>query len=132
MQWGLCFCADLIEHTGPQSFTMKDFFLPAFARGIMHRQNDIRQTAIFGIGVMAMHGGPEYSSTLTDFVPPLVQIAEAPDAATDENNLCRENAVSSMTKVSYFVVACQLTLVLKLYHLISYQAKSVVAPFSDL
>lgn len=99
MQWGLCFCADLIEHTDSQSFAMRDFFIPAFARGIMHRQNDIRQTAIYGIGVMAMHGGPDYTATLTGFVPPLVQIAEAPDAASDENNLCRENAVSSMTKV---------------------------------
>lgn len=100
MQWGLCFCADLIEHAGPQSFGMKDFFIPSFARAIMHRQNDIRQMAIYGIGVMAMYGGPDYTATLTDFVPPLMQIIESPDAASDENNLCRENAVSSMTKVS--------------------------------
>ncbi|VDK40821.1 unnamed protein product [Taenia asiatica] len=98
MQWGLCFCADLIEHAGPQSFGMKDFFIPSFARAVMHRQNDIRQMAIYGIGVMAMYGGPDYTATLTDFVPPLMQIIESPDAASDENNLCRENAVSSMTK----------------------------------
>ncbi|CDI96909.1 importin 5 [Echinococcus multilocularis] len=106
MQWGLCFCADLIEHAGPQSFSMKDFFIPAFARAIMHRQNDIRQMAIYGIGVMAMYGGPDYTATLTDFVPPLMQIIESPDSASDENNLCRENAVSSMTKIMKYRTEC--------------------------
>lgn len=66
----------------------------------MHRQNDIRQTAIYAIGVMAMFGGEAYIQTLTDFVPPLVQTIETPESSSDENNMCRENAVSSMTKVS--------------------------------
>ncbi|VDD82167.1 unnamed protein product [Mesocestoides corti] len=106
MQWGLCFCADLIEHTGPQSFALKDFFIPAFARAIMHQQNDIRQTAIYGIGVAAMFGGPNYTATLADFVPPLIQIIEAPDAATEDNNICRENAVSSITKMMKYRPEC--------------------------
>uniref|UniRef100_A0A0R3TTP8 TOG domain-containing protein n=1 Tax=Rodentolepis nana TaxID=102285 RepID=A0A0R3TTP8_RODNA len=99
LEWGLCFIADLIECGGPQSFAMKDFFIPAIARAIMHRQNSIRQTAIFSIGVMAMFGCENYVPTLTDFVPPLIQIIESPESSSDENNMCRENAVASMTKI---------------------------------
>nr|CDS33564.1 importin 5 [Hymenolepis microstoma] len=106
LEWGLCFCADLIEYAGPQSFAMKDFFIPAFARAIMHRQNAIRQTAIYSIGVMAMFGSEGYVPTLTDFVPPLIQIIESPESSSDENNMCRENAVSSMTKIMKYRPEC--------------------------
>lgn len=99
MQWGLCFVDDLIEHTGPQSWALKDFFLPSFLRGVMHQQNDIKQTAVYGVGIAAMTGGPEYTAALAEFVPLLIQIIEANDSRSDDNNICTENAISAMTKV---------------------------------
>lgn len=99
MQWGLCCCDDVIEHTGPDSWALKDFFLSSFARAMMHQQNDIRQTAIYGVGIIAMCGGPNYTSSLADFVQPLIQVIETPDSRSDDNNLCTENAISAMTKV---------------------------------
>ncbi len=106
MQWGLCFVDDLIEHAGPQSWALKDFFLPAFARAMAHQQNDIKQTAIYGVGVAAMFGGPDYTATLAEFVPPLIQLIESADSHSDDNNICTENAVSAMTKVGYLFPLC--------------------------
>ncbi|VDM00719.1 unnamed protein product [Schistocephalus solidus] len=100
LQWGICFWDDVIEHAGPQSWALKDFFLPTFAAALMHQQIDIRQAAIYGIGVAAMCGGPDYTAVLGDFVGPLIQLIEAADSRSDDNNVCTENAISAMTKVS--------------------------------
>ncbi|KAA3671582.1 importin-5, partial [Paragonimus westermani] len=106
LQWGICLWDDVIEFGGAQSWQYHQFFLPTFVQAVHHQQPDVRQAAIYGIGVAAMHGGPEYNTILPDFVAPLIQLIEAPDSKSDENNLCTENAISTITKFMKYRPNC--------------------------
>ncbi|KAA0199807.1 Karyopherin (importin) beta 3 [Fasciolopsis buskii] len=112
LQWGICLWDDVIEFGGTQSWQFHEFFLPTFMQAVHHQQPDVRQAVVYGIGVAAMHGGPEYNAVLSNFVAPLIQLIEAPDAKSSDNNLCTENAISAITKVSNFL----LRLFLFLFH----------------
>lgn len=101
MQWGICLWDEVIEFTGTQSWQFHQFFLPTFVQAVHHQQPDVRQAVVYGIGVAAIKGGPEYNQILSDFVGPLIQLIEAPDSKSEENNLCTENAISAVTKVRF-------------------------------
>ncbi|TPP65936.1 Karyopherin (importin) beta 3 [Fasciola gigantica] len=98
LQWGICLWDDVIEFGGAQSWQFREFFLPTFMQAVHHQQPDVRQAVVYGIGVAAIHGGPEYNAVLPNFVAPLIQLIEAPDAKSSDNNLCTENAISAITK----------------------------------
>ncbi|GAA35800.2 importin-5 [Clonorchis sinensis] len=106
LQWGICLWDDVIEFGGTQSWQYHQFFLPTFVQAVQHQQPDVRQAAIYGIGVAAINGGPEYNTILPDFVAPLIQIIEAPDSKSEDNNLCTENAISTLTKIMKYRPDC--------------------------
>lgn len=106
LQWGICLWDDVIEFGGAQSWQFHEFFLPTFVQAVQHQQPDVRQAAIYGIGVAAMKGSPEYNAILPDFVAPLIQLIEAPDAKSADNNLCTENAISAITKFMKYRPEC--------------------------
>ncbi|KAH8867944.1 Importin-5 [Schistosoma japonicum] len=106
LQWGICLWDDVIEFTGAQSWQFHQFFLPTFVQAVHHQQPDVRQAVVYGIGVAAIHGGSEYNQILSDFVGPLIQLIEAPDSKSEENNLCTENAISAITKIMKYRPEC--------------------------
>ncbi|CAL8094141.1 unnamed protein product [Calicophoron daubneyi] len=106
LQWGICLWDDVIEFGGAHSWQYRDFFLPTFVQSVNHQQPDVRQAAIYGIGVAAMKGGPEYNTILPDFVAPLIQLIESPDSKSEDNNLCTENAISAITKFMKYRPEC--------------------------
>ncbi|XP_018655445.1 putative importin-beta 3 [Schistosoma mansoni] len=106
LQWGICLWDEIIEFTGTQSWQFHQFFLPTFVQAVHHQQPDVRQAVVYGIGVAAMKGGPEYNQILSDFVGPLIQLVEAPDSKSEENNLCTENAISAITKIMKYRPEC--------------------------
>ncbi|CAH8680380.1 unnamed protein product [Schistosoma rodhaini] len=106
LQWGICLWDEIIEFTGTQSWQFHQFFLPTFVQAVHHQQPDVRQAVVYGIGVAAMKGGPEYNQILSDFVGPLIQLIEAPDSKSEENNLCTENAISAITKIMKYRPEC--------------------------
>nr|CAH8872708.1 unnamed protein product [Trichobilharzia regenti] len=106
LQWGICLWDDVIEFTGTQSWQFHQFFLPTFIQAIQHQQPDVRQAVVYGIGVAAINGGPEYNEILSNFVGPLIQLIEAEDSKSEENNLCTENAISAVTKIMKYRPEC--------------------------
>ncbi|CAH8670565.1 unnamed protein product [Schistosoma margrebowiei] len=106
LQWGICLWDEVIEFTGTQSWQFHQFFLPTFVQAVHHQQPDVRQAVVYGIGVAAIKGGPEYNQILSDFVGPLIQLIEAPDSKSEENNLCTENAISAVTKIMKYRPEC--------------------------
>ncbi|CAH8656425.1 unnamed protein product [Heterobilharzia americana] len=106
LQWGICLWDDVIEFTGTQSWQFHQFFLPTFVQAVQHQQPDVRQAVVYGVGVAAINGGPEYNQILSDFMGPLIQLIEAQDSKSEENNLCTENAISAVTKIMKYRPEC--------------------------
>ena len=99
-QWGLCIFDDLLEHTGPHAMKYQQHFVPSLIHAIGDSHGEVRQAAAYGAGVMAQHGGKDFSSVLaTDILPSLVKLIQAPESRSPENLNPTENAISAVTKI---------------------------------
>ncbi|PAA65847.1 hypothetical protein BOX15_Mlig010097g1 [Macrostomum lignano] len=98
-QWGVCIFDDVIEHLGPASFRYQEVFLPRLVSSAVHKEPDLRQAALYGLGVAAQFGGPQYHPTLSQMMPFLVQLIAAPDSRNEDNVSCTENAIAAATKI---------------------------------
>ncbi|XP_052214366.1 importin-5-like isoform X7 [Dreissena polymorpha] len=98
-QWGLCIFDDVLEHAGPSSIKYEEFFLETLLQSVCDKQPEVRQAALFGVGVMAMYGGEAYAKVIPDVMPRLLQIIQAHDSRSVENANPTENAISAVTKI---------------------------------
>ncbi|XP_074657622.1 importin-5-like [Tubulanus polymorphus] len=98
-QWGLCIWDDVVEYAGPHSYKYHNYFLPHLLSSICDKQAEVRQAAAYGVGIMAVNGGPDYAPALAEAVPLLVQVIQHPDSRAVENVNPTENAISAVTKI---------------------------------
>ena len=60
----------------------------------------VRQTAFFGLGIMAMHGAQQYQEVYMSSIPLLKKAIALPDARSTREGVCAtENAVSALAKI---------------------------------
>ncbi|CAH0388175.1 unnamed protein product [Bemisia tabaci] len=98
-QWAMCIFDDVIESGGPACIKYQQYFLGPMTTYIRDKVPQVRQTAIYGCGVLAMFGGPTFASTCAEVLPVLISIINDPSAKTEENLAVTENAVSAITKI---------------------------------
>ncbi|KAL4220293.1 Importin-5 [Mactra antiquata] len=98
-QWGLCIFDDVLEHVGPGSVKYQEFFLQSLLTSICDKQPEVRQAAVYGVGIMAMFGGDAYVHLFPEIIPRLVEVIQAPDSREVENVNPTENAISAVTKI---------------------------------
>jgi importin-5 len=90
---------DLIEFAGAESVRYQQHFLQPIAAAIQDQDQDVRQAGVYGVGVAAICGGPDYLNFCTESLPLLFAIINAPDARSEENALVTENAISAVGKI---------------------------------
>ena len=56
----------------------------------------VRHAAVYGIGVLAQVGGPNFAQALAESVPIIVTMIEKPEYRSEEHIDCTENAISAM------------------------------------
>lgn len=61
-QWAMCIFDDVIESGGPACIKYQQYFLGPMTTYIRDKVPQVRQTAIYGCGVLAMFGGPTFAS----------------------------------------------------------------------
>ncbi|KAK9472625.1 armadillo-type protein [Dipodascopsis tothii] len=98
-EFALCVFDDCVEFAGPESWKYKDIVLPALGNALMDPSPTLRQAAAYGFGVAGQHGGPAYAQAAASVVPTLLQIAQIPDARSDENVHATENASAAIAKI---------------------------------
>lgn len=101
-QWAICVIDDLIEFTGVKSIDYKDFYLPLLMNNLKNPHSELRQAAVYGIGVLAKHGGKTFEQFLADCIPTLVAIIQDSNSRNAENIFATENAISAVTKIIEF------------------------------
>jgi hypothetical protein len=64
-QSALCVADDIIEHIGKESVSVAQKFLPAMIAYIQDANADVRQSAVYGIGIFSQR----HAETFASFVP---------------------------------------------------------------
>ncbi|XP_054270328.1 importin-5 isoform X2 [Macrosteles quadrilineatus] len=98
-QWGLCIFDDVIEMGGPACAKYQNFFLAPMLQHVTDKSPEVRQAAVYGCGVLGMHGGDGFAASCAEVLPRLVEIITAPDSREIENISATENAISAVTKI---------------------------------
>lgn len=99
---GMCIMEDLIEHGGPAAAPLADPLVPYLLQGLGSPSPEQRQSAAFGSGVVAAVESEQVSRHASDFVQGLLEIVWDPEAREGANEVCTDNAVSSLIKFARF------------------------------
>ncbi|KAJ1930154.1 importin subunit beta-3 [Tieghemiomyces parasiticus] len=98
-QWALCVFDDLVEFTGPASWVYHQHFLSAMLQGLTDEALDVAQASVYGIGVAAQYGGPQYAEACAHAAPILAGLLGSPQARLAEREYVTDNAVASLGKI---------------------------------
>ncbi|KAJ1658463.1 importin subunit beta-3 [Dispira simplex] len=101
-QWAICVFDNMIEFTGPASWSYQQHFAQALVQGATSAHNEVRQAAIYGLGVTAQFGGPQYAELCAHVAPILVNLINAHDSKELKNVFVRDNAISALGKICRF------------------------------
>ena len=63
------------------------------------KQNEVRQAAIYGVGILAQCGGDQFAQTCSLVMPILVETVVASNSREPENMTVTENAISAIAKI---------------------------------
>ena len=99
----LCVFDDIIEHCSADGGSARyvPVLLPAFITYAADEATEVRQAAVYGLGVLAEHGS---AAAFDDAAQQqagarLLQVIEAPDAFNEDNASASDNAVSALGKL---------------------------------
>eukprot|EP00040_Diaphanoeca_grandis_P033046 m.201493 g.201493 ORF g.201493 m.201493 type:complete len:1122 (-) comp32797_c1_seq1:134-3499(-) len=98
-QWALCVFDDFIETCGPESFPFAQLFVPSMLLYSRDKHPDVAQAAAYGLGVMAMHGGPNYAPVCKEALTNLMAVVNDKKARTFGHIGATENALSAIIKI---------------------------------
>jgi len=101
-QTALCIWDDVIEYTGQHSVNYQKFFIPLLTNGIMDKNKEIRQAALYGIGQLAQQNGATFSDYFQSIIPNIVQIISHPDARSDDCIMATENGIAAIGRILKF------------------------------
>lgn len=77
-------------------------FMPHMLTGCMSVDMELRQAALFGIGLCAQHGGAGFAPYRTEALQTLLHVMGQPDARTKDKESGTDNAAASLGKIAQF------------------------------
>lgn len=98
-QTALCMWDDLIEYSGPNSVNYQKFFIPLLSAGVVDKKSEIRQAALYGIGLLAQQNGHTYVEFFKSVISSIVQVINHPEARSDDFIMATENGISAVAKI---------------------------------
>lgn len=87
------------EFCGPACAQYQPYFLQHMIQYCKDRQNEVRQAAIYGCGILAQFGGNQFAQTFPLVMSILVETIVASDSREPENLTVTENAISAVAKI---------------------------------
>jgi hypothetical protein len=101
-QWAIGIYDDILEFCGPQSFNYHTKIVPPIAAGLRDDFAANRQAAIYGVGLVAHKGGPEWAEFLVQSLPVLFEATTRSNAREDDDVFATENACAAIAKILHF------------------------------
>ena len=104
---GLCVLDDIVEFCSPDAHELVVPLLPYVLRFMASPDPTQRQSAVYGAGVLAEHGGDSVTPHAGEMAHALLEVIEHPEAREDGNEHCADNAASALRKLVVHRAHCR-------------------------
>ncbi|EOA34033.1 hypothetical protein CARUB_v10021533mg [Capsella rubella] len=98
----ICIFDDVAEHCREAALKYYDPFVPFLLEACNDENADVRQAAVYGIGVCAEFGGSVFGPLVGEALSKLDVVIRHPNAQQSENAMAYDNAVSALGKICQF------------------------------
>ncbi|KAI5084377.1 hypothetical protein GOP47_0000546 [Adiantum capillus-veneris] len=98
----ICIFDDVAEQCQSSACKYYDTFLPFLLEASTDADPDVRQAAVYGIGVCAEFGGTKFQPVVGEALTKLKELISQPTAFTIDNIMATDNAVSALGKICEF------------------------------
>ncbi|CAO2822092.1 unnamed protein product [Amaranthus hypochondriacus] len=98
----ICIFDDIVEHCREAALRYYDIFLPFLLEACNDENPDVRQAAVYGLGVCAEFGGSVFKPLVGEALSRLDAVLRHPNATHSENVMAYDNAVSALGKICQF------------------------------
>ncbi|KAI7835878.1 hypothetical protein COHA_010225 [Chlorella ohadii] len=95
----ICVMDDVLEHSPAGGAKYAPQVLPLLLQGCADRDTNVRQCSVYGLGCAAQHRSEGFAPHAAAAVQAVLALIQAPDARSDDNELCFDNAVSALGKI---------------------------------
>ncbi|XP_057539019.1 uncharacterized protein LOC130817373 [Amaranthus tricolor] len=98
----ICIFDDVAEQCREAALKYYDTYLPFLFEACNDEDADVRQAAVYGLGVCAEYGGPVFKPLVGEALSRLNVVILHPQARNSENVMAYDNAVSALGKICQF------------------------------
>eukprot|EP00798_Chlamydomonas_sp_ICE-L_P025737 gene25737-11397_t len=98
----VCVVDDLLEHSPAGRVKYFPIVLPILMEAVTSEHADLRQCAVYGLGVLASKSPDMFKSACPEALTRVAAIVSHPDANNDDNEMATDNAVSTLGKIMEF------------------------------
>ncbi|CAM8887011.1 unnamed protein product [Rhodiola kirilowii] len=98
----ICIFDDVAEHCRESAHKYYDTYLPFLLEACNDENPDVRQAAVYGIGVCAEFGGSVFQPRVGEALSRLNVVISHPNALHSDNVMAYDNAVSALGKICQF------------------------------
>ncbi|XP_071735518.1 uncharacterized protein [Rutidosis leptorrhynchoides] len=98
----ICIFDDVAEHCREAALKYYDTFLPYVLEACNDTSTDVRQAAVYGVGICAEFGGVAFRPFVGEALSRLDAVIRRPDALHPDNVMAYDNAVSALGKICQF------------------------------
>ncbi|XP_074582052.1 uncharacterized protein LOC141838465 [Curcuma longa] len=98
----ICIFDDVAEQCQEAALRYYDTYLPFLLEACNDDNADVRQAAVYGVGVCAEFGGSVFRPLVGEALSSLNNVIGYPDALQPENVMAYDNAVSALGKICQF------------------------------
>ncbi|KAJ8499895.1 hypothetical protein OPV22_010447 [Ensete ventricosum] len=98
----ICIFDDVAEQCQEAALKYYDTYLPFLLEACNDENADVRQAAVYGVGVCAEFGGSVFRPLVGEALSRLNNVIRHPDAMHSENVMAYDNAVSALGKICQF------------------------------
>ncbi|WOL08869.1 importin-5 [Canna indica] len=98
----ICIFDDVAEHCQGAALRYFDSYLPFLLEACNDENADVRQAAVYGVGICAEFGGSVFRPLVGEALSRLNNVIRHPDALQSDNVMAYDNAVSALGKICQF------------------------------
>ncbi len=98
----ICIFDDVAEQCQEAALKYYDTYLPFLLEACNDENTDVRQAAVYGIGICAEFGGSAFRPLVGEALSRLDVVLRRPDALHSDNVMAYDNAVSALGKICQF------------------------------
>eukprot|EP00249_Psilotum_nudum_P013400 c24308_g1_i1 orf=266-3634(-) len=98
----ICIFDDVAEQCREMGTKYYDTFLPFLLEACTDADADVRQAAVYGVGVCAEFGGPKFKPIIGEALSKLTEVISQPTAFQSDNIMATDNAVSALGKICVY------------------------------